>query len=169
LNHLVEKIIPEQAKNKRGIPGEPMMELPSRKKTKQLGTKALDVDDLDKMFEKKKEEAIEEAKNMRERDEDGGTKDRYEKLQPTKPKKVDETLVGAEIEQLWIFTEKNGKEIMQWCQGKVVAVKKNSKVHIKWRKDCLRDGDPAVTEERLLISKYNKHMEEAWRFNVCDS
>ncbi len=33
------------------------MELPSCKKTRQLGTKALDVDDLDKLYEKENEDA----------------------------------------------------------------------------------------------------------------
>ena len=47
-----------------------------------------------------------------------------------------------------------------------MAVKKNSKVHIEWDKSCVRDGDPKITQERLLKTKWNKYVEEAWRLNL---
>ena len=49
LKHLIEKIIPQQ--NKRGIPKEPMMTLPSRKQTPQLGTRTSDIDKLDAHYD----------------------------------------------------------------------------------------------------------------------
>ena len=51
----------------------------------------------------------------------------------------------------------------QWCQGEVVAVKKGNKVCIEWNAKCLCDGDPSITEEKLLITKCNKHVKKRWR------
>ena len=75
-------------------------------------------------------------------------------------------MIGAKIEQLWEYTEKDGTVVPQWCRGVVLAVKKQNKVRIKWDADCLRDGDPPVTDERFLKSKWNKHVEEGWRWNL---
>ena len=91
-------------------------------------------------------------------------------MQPKRRPEVDESFVGARIEQLWIYKEKTGnkKEIKKtrvWCQGEVVAVKKGNKVHVKWDKKYLREGDSAVTEETLLVSKWNKHTEESRRMD----
>ena len=94
-----------------------------------------------------------------------GKVDRYEKLQPLERPEVDASFVGVEIEQLWIHTEEDGTEVHQWCQGKVVAVKNGNKVHIEWHKKHLREGDPSITEEKLMKSKWNKHVEESWRMN----
>ncbi len=55
---------------------------------------------------------------------------------------------------------------MMWCQGTVMAVKKNSKVHIKWDISTLREGDKAITEETLLKSKYNKHVLGGCRYSL---
>ena len=88
-----------------------------------------------------------------------GKTDRYEKLQPPRPD-IDESLVGTEIEQLWMMTEEDGRTFLQWCQGLVVAVKTNNRVHIQWNESCLREGDLTITEEMLLKSKYNKHVEQ---------
>ena len=53
-----------------------------------------------------------------------------------------------------------------WCQGTVVGVKKNNKVHIKWDGSTLREREIAITEETLLKSKYNKHVQGGWRFSL---
>ena len=82
----------------------------------------------------------------------------------TSPK--DENFIGAKIEQLWEYTEKDGTVVPQWCQGTVVAVKKNSRVHIKWDKLCLREGDPEITQEKFMETKWNKQVNEAWRMNL---
>ena len=44
--HLINKIITEQSKSKRGIPDAPTVNIPSRGDRNQLGTKPLDVDGL---------------------------------------------------------------------------------------------------------------------------
>ena len=77
-----------------------------------------------------------------------GISDRYERMQPPRPE-VDANLVGLDIEQLWTFVEEDGTKVLQWCQGTVVAIKTRDRIHIKWREDCLHDGDMPITEEVL--------------------
>ena len=68
---------------------------------------------------------------------------------------------------MWKFFEEDDTEVLQWCQGVVVAVKSKNKVHIEWNDNCLRKGDPKITEETFMVSKWNKHVEEAWRLDVA--
>ena len=102
---------------------------------------------------------------MREDWEDQGLTDRHERLQPPRPE-VDAKLVDEEMEMLFAYKEPDGSINMMWCQGTVMAVKKNSKVHIKWDISTLREGDKAITEETLLKSKYNKHVLGGWRYSL---
>ena len=163
-NHLVNVIIPEQ--RKRPIPDEPNLELPSRKETPQLGTKTADVRALDECYEQEKNVIIEEALQMREQMEDDGVIDRFERLQPATRPDVNEDLLNKEIEILYEFTEPCGKVINQWCQGVVVAIKRNNKIHISWRESTLREGDVQITEETLMKSKWNKHVPGGWRYSI---
>ena len=112
--HLIKKIIPEQTK--RGIPEKPNMELPSRKATPQLGTLTSDVEALEHRYENDKEIVIKEAVKLRETLEAGGATDRHEKLQPPRPS-VEETMIGLEIEQLWMFKEEDGKKLPNGVKG----------------------------------------------------
>ena len=124
-DHLINKIIPEQSKQR--IPEKTTMELPSRNKTKQLGTRTVDADGLDSRYADEKKKASKGAEKMREDLEADGNIDRYEKMQPKQRSKIGQAFVGTEIEQLWEYIEKNkGKEIkvIQWCRGEVVGVKK---------------------------------------------
>lgn len=157
---LIETIIPEQSE--RDIPDIPPVQLPSRGNRRQLGTKSKDLEKLDAKRKEKEVTFVELAHISREDQEMNGETDRYEKLQPMKPP-VDEKLIDKRIEQLWEFFEPDGTANNIWCAGVVVAVKKNSKVHIQWEEKYLREGDPAVTQERLLSSKWNKHVIEGWR------
>ena len=163
LEHLVETIIPEQ--QKRGIPKVPPVELPSRGIRHQLGTKSKDMDVLDQKYKELENEFVEGAHELRDELEKDGVVDRHERLQPVRPK-VNEDLIDARIEQLWGFEEPDGTVVDQWCRGTIVAVKKNNKVHIKWDDECVRDGDPGVTGEILLKTKWNKHVERGWRFAI---
>jgi len=164
-DYLIDTIIPEQ--RKRGIPAAPTVNLKSRGDRNQLGTKSLDVVDLENRKEKEIEAIQTGGKKLRDDMETDGVVDSYEKRQGAMPD-VDETLIGAKIEQLWEFKEEDGAVVPQWCQGEVVAVKNNNKVHIQWDESCLRKGDPKVTQERFLKSKWNKHVNEAWRMNLGD-
>jgi hypothetical protein len=164
LTHLVDTIIPEQSS--RGIPDMPTMDLPSRKETKQLGTRTVDVEELDSRYEAEKGETIAKAVQMRDEQEDKGELDRYEKLQPRTRPEVDESLIGVEMEQLWEYTEPDGSKVLQWCQGIIVGVKTRNRVHIQWNENCLREGGLPITEEVFMKSKYNKHVEGGWRMSV---
>ena len=76
-DHFVNTIIPEQWR--RRIPEKPTMELPSRKETKQLGTRTADLSALDSRYESEKDVAIKGAEKMREDLEASGLTDRYKK------------------------------------------------------------------------------------------
>ena len=102
---------------------------------------------------------------MRDTLEADGIVDRHERMQPPRPE-VEENMIGLEVEQLWIFEEEDGSKVSQWCQGLVVAVKTRGKVHIQWNEDCLRQGDQPITEEVLMKSKFNKHVEGGWRMSL---
>ena len=80
LNHIINNIIPQQ--KHRRVPEAPPMSLSSRKKTKKLGTKTSDIEDLDKRFEDEKNNLINEAMKMRDNMEEQGLTDRYERMQP---------------------------------------------------------------------------------------
>jgi hypothetical protein len=79
---------------------------------------------------------------------------------------VDENLIGAELEILYSYDEPDGSTQNMWCQGIVVAVRTNSRIHIEWDASTLRDGDIPITEETLLKSKYNKHVVGGWRYSI---
>ena len=108
LKHLVEVIIPEQQKRK--IPDEPKMELPSCKLTPQLGTKTADVELLEICYENEKKNAVVEAMQMRDALEAQEIADRHEMLLPPRLQ-FDENLIGEEIEQLWMFVEEDGTTV----------------------------------------------------------
>ncbi len=141
------------------------MHYSARKETQQLGTMTADVKLLDKRYEGERKDAETQAVKLREEMEARGETDRYERMQPKQRPQIDDSFLGAKIEQLWIYTEKNEKKVHQWCQGEVVAVKKGNRVHVEWKKKYLRRGDKPVTEERFLVSKWNKHVEEGWRMD----
>lgn len=62
---------------------------------------------------------------------------------------VDDSSMGAAIEQLWMCTEEDGTIVPQWYQGTVVAVKSMNKDHIEWDKSGLREDDVPSSEEKL--------------------
>ena len=164
LSHLMDKIIPEQ--NKRQLPIEPTMNLPSRKHLPQLGTQTLDVAKLEERYESERETAVAEAIKLREQMENEGATDRHERLQPSVSPAVNEDLIGSEIEILYSYKEPDGSAVDQWCQGIVVAIKTRNRVHIQWRESTLREGDLSITEEVLMKSKWNKHVLGGWRYSL---
>ena len=149
------------------VPETPPVVLPSRVDRGKLGTLSADYKHLKKHDDAEKEMVVEGGTKMREDLEDDGRADRYEKMQPRRPN-VDEGLIDRRTEQLWDFHEPDGTVVQVWCRGVVVGVKGNSKVHIRWDDAYLKKGDPKVTEERFLVSKWNKHVEESWRFVISE-
>jgi hypothetical protein len=63
-------------------------------------------------------------------------------------------------------------EILQWCQGTVLRILQEEKtfvtVEIKWDKECLREGDREVSQDKLMQSKWNsnEHEHGTWRENL---
>ena len=102
---------------------------------------------LDERYDKERKVSEIEAVALRDEMETSGEVDRYEKIQPEELPEVDESFIGARIEQLWFFKEEDGTQVPESCQGKVVAVKKGNKVHIEWEAKCLREGNPSISEE----------------------
>ena len=45
-------------------------------------------------------------------------------------------------------------------------MKTRNSVHIQLNADCLREGDIPISEEVLMKSKYNKHVEGGWRLSL---
>ena len=92
-------------------------------------------------------------------------------MPPKQRLEVNESFLGARIEHIWEFTEEDNIKVLQWCQGKVLAVKKKKRVHIEWEGKYLQKGDRKIFKEMLMISKWNKHVEKAWimnlAYNVC--
>ena len=132
-----------------------------------MGTRSADLDFFDEKLEKAKLEFIRGAEDMRAELNQNGARDLSTRMQPQMPK-VDETLIVARIAQRWYYTEPDGTVIPVWCKGTVVGVKTKGKVRIEWDDEYLRDSDPKVTEEVLLVSKWNKHVETGWRCIVDD-
>ena len=70
-----------------------------------------------------------------------------------------------------IFDYKVGDQLtLQWCQGKItkfISEKQNTHVivEVEWNDKCLRDGDPKVTREKLVCTKWNPAEQTAgsWR------
>ena len=128
----------------------------------QLGTRTLDIDDLDKMKDEEMENFEEGGRELREEMEEDGLIDRYEKLQDKTRPTVDETMIDVRIEQLWEYVEEDGTVVKQWCSGVVVAVKTQNRVLIRWDKEHIQDGQE-ITQQKLMVSKWNKHVSEGWR------
>ena len=91
-DYLIKSIIPEQKKC--GIPDVPTVNLPLRGDQNQVGTKSLDVEDLQKKHKIERQAIQDGGEEMRDEMETDGKVDRYEQLQGPKPK-LDENLIGA--------------------------------------------------------------------------
>ena len=90
------KITPAQDDG-RVIPETSRVNMPPRKNMQQLGTRTLDVDDLDLRKYEEMEQFEQGGRELREEMEDDGLIDRYEKLQDKTRPKVDETMIDVRI------------------------------------------------------------------------
>ena len=94
------------------------------------------------------------------------------KIQSTSMPPIDASFVDTRMEQLLEYTEENREVRVQWCQGLVVTVKEKKsgkhKVRIKWSAAYVREGGgyPAVIEETLLKTYWNKHRIKGWRLDL---
>ena len=165
LSYLTDTIIPEQSK--RVIPTKPKVTLPSRgenRATLGIGTMSLDIVQLDKKHNDEEAVFVLDATAMREQLENDGIMDRHEKKQPRSLPTIDIAFVGTRIEQIQEFLEEDGSSKLVWCKGVVTGVmNKKTKVRIKWDEEYHRPGDPVISQETFLVTKWNKHTVRAWR------
>ena len=164
-DHLIEIILPEE--RRRTIPSTPPVVLPSRVDRGKLGRLSADCELLKKHDDAEREMVVTGGKKMRRELEDVGSEEREAKMQPPRPS-VDESLIDQKVKQLWDFVEPDGTVVPMWCHGLVVAVKTNSRVHIRWDDEYVRRGEPNITEERLLVKKWNRAVEGGWRMVLSD-
>jgi hypothetical protein len=75
------------------------------------------------------------------------------------------------IDMCFSYGKENG-EILQRCQGTVIRILREERtyvtVEIKWDKECLRDGDREVSQDKLMRLEWNsnKHKQGTWRENL---
>jgi hypothetical protein len=64
------------------------------------------------------------------------------------------------------------EKILQRCQGTVIRLLREERtyvtVEIKWDKECLREGDREVSQDKLMRSKWisNEHKQGTWGENL---
>jgi hypothetical protein len=69
------------------------------------------------------------------------------------------------------YSDEDG-ETLQWCQGTVIKVLREDRtyvtIEIKWDKECLREGDREVSQDKLMRSKWNSnnHKQGTWQENL---
>ena len=147
------------------IPKKPRIILPSRGENRAtLGTMSRDIVQLDKKHKDEEVVFVLAAIAKRDQTERDGITDKHQKKQPNSPPTIDVNFVGTRIEQIWEFVEDDDTLKLIWCKGTVVGVKNNKKkVRIQWDKEYHRPGDPEISDETLLKTKWNKQTKKAWR------
>ena len=65
--------------------------------------------------------------------------------------------VGFNFEMLFQYEDQDGTSYVNWCHGVVESIfnEKSNHVCVKWNEECLNPGEPSVTKEKLLSSKWN--------------
>ena len=86
--------------------------------------------------------------------------------------KVDNSLVGFNIEVCFEYDEDDGSTYLAWCDGVVqsVANEKTRVVVIKWNENKLYEGDAKSSRHKLGIRGWNPKNPKsgAWRKFVGD-
>ena len=119
------------------------------------------------------------AQLVREQREAAGISDSVEDGQPEEPPPLDESLVGKEIEVLWPY-KVNGKTMLIWAPGKVVAIadgtfKKSSRckeflpagaVLFAWEKDDRFEEKEGQQWRVLDPDRWIKQKHYSWRYSA---
>ena len=81
--------------------------------------------------------------------------------------KVNSELIGFKIEMLFQYDNEDGTTYVNWCNGVIISIlnEKSYYVKVRWNQECLGQGEPNITKEKLLASKWNpnKATKGAWR------
>jgi hypothetical protein len=124
---------------------------------------------------------LERAEVARVRREAQGISDRVEALQPPRPD-FDTRIVGKRLEICWPYKEA-GKTVKIWASGVVKRVadglthKRTERCTsilpagaLLWAWDADAQFDEKAGEQWMVLhpSKYNKHVQYAWRFDPCE-
>ena len=76
------------------------------------------------------------------------------------------SLINKRLQVCFLFDEPDGRQLLSWCKGVVVAVKKKNIVFIKWDQELLRDGESETTQQKLAFRKWRKSDNNGWRYDV---
>ena len=151
-------------------PSEPPLKLPGLPNNmSRLGTRAQDCINLETSLGSEEREFRLEAFRKREKLEEQGYGDELAEMQQTLWP-VDSLREGSfKIDMLFEYRDADGP-VLQWCQGEVIeflSEKDNTHVivRIEWNEKCLKKGDPTITKQKLMRTKWNpdKPGNGAWR------
>ena len=184
VKHLKEEIIRKH--KSRVVSKKPKVKAPTRKVLRVIGTLNNDVIVMDADKAKQELHILNEAEKMLLTLEDEWCKIFQEVL---RPKLKD--LLGNRIKYLFSYTEPTGEDLLVWAKGEVIALpeliksrkkkrKSNSnskeadepqednRAIVMWDERYLSKDEDGNVEDNpqlmtLLKTKYNKHVEKAWR------
>jgi hypothetical protein len=152
LGHLTKVVIPLQ--RYKIVPKHAPMNLPTRPELPKLGTKALNIIDMDKKLTEQNTKLRIDAYKEREQMEDEGFGDQLSEMQQFGWKIFDSSELNSApwgIDMLCEYTDDECEPTYIWCQGKVVElVKQNDTqavVKIRRNEACLQPGDSRVTKQ----------------------
>ena len=167
-----ETVLPIE--RKRGVPSEPATNYKSTVSINyELGTIS-DLQFVDESINaKSSDDLVVDAIEERERREQECETDRQSQLQPHVMPKVDESIVGFNIEYCFEYiNDEDDSTYLAWCDGVVHSIvnEKTRMVNIKWNTKKLHDGDEEISRHKLGIRGWNPKSPKqgAWRKFVGD-
>ena len=154
------------------IPNEPPIDIPKRKSLPILGMQKEDVKKLDFKFIQDAGKFKKDAQNIRMKREESGLGSMHSEMQSRVVPKVDDLFVGKRIDVLYSFDILDGHERekgLRWCQGEVIKIipgKQKPRVEVLWDAIPELNQDQHTSVQILPESKWNKHIEGAWRMDI---
>jgi hypothetical protein len=134
-----------------------------------LGTKSADLIQLDDVALAREEQIRLNAMLERDLREMNGSGDQLIEMQQTSWV-INKILKGSfKIDMCFTYGYEDG-EILKWCQGTVIRILREERtyvyvtVEIKWDKECVREEDREVSQDKLMWSKWNsnEHEQGTW-------
>ncbi len=169
LKHLCEVVIPLQ--NVKEVPIQAPIKLPTRPDSFTLGTKSADLIQLDDGSLAREEQIRLNAMLEQDQREMNGFGNQLMAM-PQTSWVIDKIWKGSfKIDMCFTYGDEDG-EILQWCQGTFIRILREERtyvtVEIKWDKECMREGDREVSQDKLMWSKWNsnKHKQGTWQENL---
>jgi hypothetical protein len=102
-----------------------------------------------------------------DRRENSGFGDKLMEMQQTSWA-IDKVRKGSfRIDMCFSYGDEDGN-ILQWCQGTVIKVLNEEKtfvtIQINWDKECLKEVDREISQDKLMRSKWNsnEHEQGTW-------